>query len=398
MGQIIQNFYVQRLFLFLLLAFTTFEYFFRSDTPIIILSIFIVIVCFKKIFILARQFNVVIFLFFILFLFQALFLPGYSIYGVFNRLLYFITYIYIGFLLKDNFKNSFLFIMTFIAISSTVIFFLSQIPQINDYLVNVVCPNFPSLNNKTAIQEGGGVNFVIYNFQRNATSLSSIGFLFRNSGPFWEPGLFAVFLNLALFINIIFNRNNIYLTVLFIVAIFTTFSAGGLLSLLFVLFSYVNLKGKNNIIQYILFIALICYFGALMSGLDFVGIKLMDQLNNASIGSDESRFGAILTQLRMIEDSPIIGGMQVSNYTNSGTLASGLFFPLVSFGLPIGIMYYIMLHRACVNFSNKNGASKIAGSLLFALLLIMSISQTILLMAIFMVFIFSNLLNGKIKI
>ena len=59
---------------------------------------------------------------------------------------------------------------------------------------------FPSLNVHDAVFEGGGLNIIIYNFQ-TAVLLEIVGFL-RNCGPFWEPGMYAVFLNIALAFNL----------------------------------------------------------------------------------------------------------------------------------------------------------------------------------------------------
>lgn len=63
---------------------------------------------------------------------------------------------------------------------------------------------FPSLNAEIAVDEGGGRNFVIYNFQTSFIS-EIIGFS-RNCGPFWEPGMFA-FLSICPFSwNYLFNH------------------------------------------------------------------------------------------------------------------------------------------------------------------------------------------------
>lgn len=276
-----------------------------------------------------------------------------------------------------------------ITIYSIGIYLLAQIPAVNTYLINVVCPKFPSLNQQAAVQEGGGMNFVIYNFQLNASGYNLFwGFKFRNSGPFWEPGMFAVCLNLALFFNLFFNKNNVMLTMLFVCGVLTTFSTGGYIGLLVIMLCYVFLKKKGGIYKnIILFIVLVCVIFSLRE-VDFIGLKLFNQLNEAELGGEGSRFGALLTQLLMIRDSPLIGGMEISDYTTEATLASGLLFPVVSFGIPVGLLYYVLLLKSCLVFALNERVSRNVGVCLFIIILVLSISQTILLMPLIYVLIF----------
>lgn len=283
-----------------------------------------------------------------------------------------------------------------ITIYSIGIYLLAQIPVINDYLVNVVCPRFPSLNQQAAIQEGGGINFVIYNFQFNAAGYELFwGSKFRNSGPFFEPGMFAIYLNIALFFNLFFNKNNTILTILFVSGLLTTFSTGGYVGLLVIMLCYVFFKKKGGIYKnIILLIVLVCAVFYL-SQVDFIGLKLFNQLNEAELGGEGSRFGALLTQLLMIRDSPLIGGMEISDYTHEDTLASGLFFPVVSFGIPVGVLYYVLLLKSCLVFALNERVSRNVGICLFITILVLSISQTILLMPLIYVLIFLPFVKMK---
>lgn len=394
MGQIKKEILFKDLLLFLLIAFSTFEYFFRSTTPIYFFNLFVILVFLKSG---LRIFSKTIILFIpfaIVFAFQAMSLTGYSLIGVFGRLFSMISCCCLAIYLGPDLKKCFIHVLTFITTYSLIIFVITQNQTINDLFINKVCSNFQSLNYQSALQEGGGINFVIYNFQRNAISLNSIGVLYRNCGPFWEPGLFAVFINIALFFNLIFYKNW-YVTIILTLGIISTFSAGGYFSLLYVLFCYTILIGKNNFYRLITLLIVLIYLVTMMGDLDFVGLKIFNQLDNATIGNDESRFGAILTQLKMIADSPIIGGMMISDYTTSDTLASGLLLPMVSYGIYLGLFYYYLLLKSSRQISKKNKHSSKTGYFLFGLFLVLSISQTILLSMTFIVIIFNGLTIKK---
>jgi len=100
--------------------------------------------------------------------------------------------------------------------------------------------------------------------------------LVRNSGFAWEPGGFACFINLAIFINLVRTKfrlyNNIKLWVL-ILALITTFSTTGIsIFLLLIVFYAYNIKLKYALI----FVPFIIVFGIYISTLPFMAEKLAD--------------------------------------------------------------------------------------------------------------------------
>ncbi len=392
MGQVGYNKAVNDILLFLVIAFSSFEYFFRSNTPMIFLSIS-VILFFSKKYKLYTNFLLTCIVFYFILLLQVAFISEYSINRVFANVIYLIAYYVIAYIIGKDFMRSYLSVMSIITISSVFIFVISQIPSVNTFLVNTICPMFPSLNNEIAIQDGGGLNFIIYNFQTNHTAYDLfLGLNLRNCGPFWEPGMFAVYLNLALFFNLFFNNNRRYYTVLFIVGLLSTFSTGGYMGFLFILFCYfLHLSfGGGSIFTIILLIVISIPILNYFSEADFLGMKLVSQMENATLGSDSSRFGAMLTQLVMIKDSPLIGGMLISDYANSRTLASGTLFPLVYWGIPVGIIYYYLLYNSCIVYSKLYNSTRGVGLFMFLTLLFISFSQTILLMPFFYVIAFNS--------
>lgn len=298
--------------------------------------------------------------------------------------------IMLGVATKENLLNRFVTLMTVIAVYSVAIYLICIIsPAIKDYLVNVISPRYISLGVENAIQEGGGINFVIYNFQQN----SEYALYNRNCGPFWEPGMFAVFLNLALFVNIFLLQGKGIINVILVVALLTTMSTGGYFGGLFILMSYSILRNKKTIlsIAYIILLIVFLYF---FSSTDFLGDKLMQQMTSYQIGNDDSRYGAMLTHLKIFLDHPLWGYYGIEGYTIDGrmALASGLLIPLSSRGFFAGSLYYILLYRASIKYALYYAQKKQVGVFMFLFILLLSFSQTILLTSCIMVYIFAGLL------
>lgn len=298
----------------------------------------------------------------------------------------------IAWLTKGGFIRAFSNIVSFIAFYSLIIYVLLFIPSVFNYLYNVLSPHFPSLNVEIAVFEGGGRNFVIYNFFVNYIS-ESIG-LRRNCGPFWEPGMFAVYLNLALIFNLFFLKGRQKHNILLIVSLMSTFSAGGYLSLMFILSGYLLLKEKSlaDITCIIVLITAIAYF----MNAEYVGIKLFSQMDNNEIGDDGSRFGAFFTQFVMIKDHLLLGGASIADYaTQTRTLASGVLMPIVNYGIFAGSAIYVCYYMACKNLAKLYSQIRYSGELIFAAILFMSFSQTVLESPVMFTFLFYGLYSRQ---
>lgn len=375
-----------------MIVFSSFEFFFRDGSFTLLWTIIVILICSKK---KNRVSNKQITLFvglILVFLVQSISYPHYSVLGCFTRMIVWISAFSFANIINVNYRRYYIAIVSTIAMYSLVIYLLSYIPSIREFLLYTICPKFPSLGVENAIQEGGGQNFIIYNYQVDYLS-KAIGF-YRNCGPFWEPGMFACFLNIALFLNINYS-GNLWISILLIITTISTFSTGGIIGLVFVIFSYLQLNKKGNFVIYFLGIFLVVLLSQYLSNLSFIGLKVIDQLDNARVGTDASRFGAILTQLQMIEASPIVGGEELKQYTESGTLSSALLLPFVNFGLLIGTYFYILLFKSCICNSYNWGKGTKEGIYLFILILLLSISQTITLNLFILVMMFCGLLRSK---
>lgn len=380
----------------LLIAFSTFEFFFRSEILIFLLYTlagFVYILIRKKI--IDRRISIVFVVFIFFYLLQTILIDTFKITSLVSRIISLFGSFFLAYLIKDKIARVFVNTIYWISLISLVIYLTSYIPSVKLFLMNKIAPNFVSLSVERAIFEGGGINILIYNYLTESTFF---GDYFRNSGPFWEPGMFAVFLNIALFINNFIEKSKIKTcNIILIISLATTMSAGGYVAGLFVLLFYFFKDNRINVFSLFIGSVTLFYFYNLFSDLEFIGQKITYQLTNAEIGSDRSRLGALLTQIKMIEASPLIGGESLSKYvvSNSGTLASGTLLPIVILGIPVGLYYYWILYKSSIILAVSYDKRKINGLFFFLLIVILSFSQTILLSPLMLTIMFIGLLRSK---
>ena len=112
-------------------------------------------------------------------------------------------------------------------------------------------------------------NFIIYAFERKLTNY------LRSPGPFWEPGAYATFLIIALVFNIIENKKLFNIkNIVFVIAIVTTFSSAGYLSLFLLLIVYLLFAEKKYSKKIIYLPIILIGFAYLFLKLDFLSDKL----------------------------------------------------------------------------------------------------------------------------
>ena len=128
----------------------------------------------------------------------------------------------------QRFITTYVNLIYFLSIISLVFYVLFFFPQITSQLISIAIkdPLFPLKTQSYQLSP----NFILINFNGYKE--------LRNSGPFWEPGAFSVYINIALLLNIlvknkIFNKKNL----LFTITIITTLSTAGFLTLFFIISS-----------------------------------------------------------------------------------------------------------------------------------------------------------------
>lgn len=244
-------------------------------------------------------------------------------------------------------------------------------------------------------------------------------FLPRNSGFAWEPGAFAVFINLAIFVNLIRNsfkiKNNGSLWI-FIIAILSTQSTTGYsIFLLLAAFYFINKKGAN---VKVLMIPLVIIGVLYIFSLPFMYEKITN-LGNEKIsdlvetGSKDWNKDKMISAQRFVsfqmdfldfKKNPILGygGHDEDMWTRKEKInvisISGIGKILAKFGLIGTVFFILILFKNSFQFSKFfNFKGKL---LLFLLVLQISIGYSLiensLLMCFWMFFYFNHkLIDSK---
>lgn len=167
----------------------------------------------------------------------------------------------------------------------------------------------------------------------------------RNMGIFYEPGIFALFLNIALFIELLINEKKRLPQMVFItIAVITTLSTNGLITLLLIYFVFFVQKEKKEInntermsyfkkkkmkrflLSFSFFVscAVLAFFVANPDNWTFLVGKLSEYKSGVTRGSGIERFAAIEKSLVALKNCNLLVGMTAANYSKflEGAIAS----------------------------------------------------------------------------
>lgn len=345
-----------------------------------------------------------IYIFTFIFCFIHLLLGHFTFIGAISFFLDIITYSLSVLVIGFAFAKSFIGVMKFLSYVAVLFwFFIVIFPSIYPYLVMFghFLPQFISDSweeNTTNL----GVSLYLYFLPTNAGTYLN-GF-FRNCGPFFEPGLFASYLTIAIILNLsftksLFDKKNSIL----VIALLTTFSSAGYVSFALIVF-YVTLFSKNTFVKVLYLLAILILWQPIMN-LDFMSDKISKNMSQSSDRTD-SRFGAILYHSEKVVESPIIGfaggKLPMTNMDYSlGNLAServlspnGLSLVFVFWGIPLAIVFYICLFKSlryliCV----RKGRLEIL--CMYFIILSAAFSQTITNGPIILIFVLFSLIKSK---
>ena len=178
--------------------------------------------------------------------------------------------------------------------------------------------------------------------------------LIRNTGPFWEPGRFTIYITLALAINLFYFKEKITSkkNIVFILTNVTTFSTTGYVATAVLFIGYIffsNLKNSYKILFSVLLLAVVYYVGQF----DFMTEKIAEQ---SADDSSWSRFGAIAYHWTQITQSPIIGfGPFISKVFANQLLSSpnGLTDLMRYYGIPLSLLFYYLLYKGTKQYINN---------------------------------------------
>lgn len=267
---------------------------------------------------------------------------------------------------------------------------------------------------------GDGLNAIIYSVQPSEYNfINNLGFAIpRNCGYAWEPGAFAVYLCMAIFINLFIskseNKSKIHFWILVIALISTQSTTGFAMFTIIMLYYYYN---KSLITKFIslpvMIIAIVIIFS-----LPFMGEKILnlgndtdeiDTVIESSINNEDDvsvspqRFVSFMIAFEDFKNNPILGtgGIQGESWTSKAganiSVISGIGSLLAQTGI-IGFLFFIIssLKSSYLLSEHFNYKGK---SLLLIIIIFVSISYSIILLpliACFWMFSFSyNLKHYK---
>ena len=318
-----------------------------------------------------------------------------------NYLLIFFTLYVLVKVFNINFFSIYEHLIFYFALIAIVMWGI-QIILRGDNLYNLL-NKIPGIQLFSYITGGAGVNIIIYSVQSSASSLLYNFTIPRNCGFAWEPGGFAVFLCLAIFINLFItnfnNKWNLHFWIFAIALISTQSTTGYSIFIVLLLFYYINKRSNAIVIILPLFIiAIISVFS-----LPFMSDKIIslakettniDYIVWQSIGSESGfetqRFTSFLIAFRDFQINPILGtaGISGENWYNkigaNVSPISGIGNLMATFGI-VGFLFFITFTFKTSTLFSKYFNFK-GRYLLFIIFLLITISYSIIFLPLIMYF------------
>jgi hypothetical protein len=302
-------------------------------------------------------------------------------------------------IIGTSFTTKFVNVIYWIAVISLVLYPLLFFPGAVNYVRDNIAVLFPAPFENTNTFYQASPSIILW------TIHPIHSYAFRNSGAFWEPGGFGVFLLLAMLFH--FQKEGIKLNkkqIVFSIAIITTISTMAFIAF-FIIMYYVFFK-KMHLFFKVILIPVFCFFGYLTySSLDFLGEKIA---NNITVADETtaSRFGSALADFELIKESPIIGWGRGTNRYKINSYAdfdeddhrnNGITNLAVTYGIPMAIMLFFMYF-----FNFKEFASYYKGKVdltipFLLVLLVCSFSQVLFIKSIFISLVFFKDVYQKVK-
>ena len=285
-------------------------------------------------------------------------------------LLWTILFLLNGFYVREFALNSALHIIIKMTIGLLVLFVLNKkiLAYYSDIIyffciISLICFAYnhiwgvlPYISLGERMDGGSGfrVTSIIYTQLYN---LNSQGLTFRNCGPFWEPGAFQGFVNLAITIELLSDkvRDKIwsFRMLIFVITVITTYSTGGYIVLALIFFYYLStnkdlaMLNKIMLIGLFFMIALIVFLKT-----DFLYNKIVNDRGRLGTSSSDLFSNNILFTLfgygfaeESIVQSDIKSASSVFNlFRYAGLIGVLLYYlPLIGVQISLKRLFYALV-------------------------------------------------------
>lgn len=258
-------------------------------------------------------------------------------------------YLYKG----NRFADLYIKIVCLLSVISLLFWCIDFIPQGHSLLLDIG-EKLPQLGweNMRATREGSTANrsYSLYLYTVYFIDNLSIP---QNTGPFWEHGIFCIYLVIAFYLNAI-RENKIFTkyNIIFITTIITSFSSSGYVVLIIAM-AFIILQRGGLTFRKIILLSLLLVGTNYISSLDFMTEKITE---NAMSTQESSRFFAMVYHWQQIVKSPFIGYGPYLNRVFSNLVMSpnGWTQLLRIWGIPFSVYLLIAFYRGIGNFFRDN--------------------------------------------
>ena len=207
--------------------------------------------------------------------------------------------------------------------------------------------------------------------------------LIRTSGIFWEPGAFAIYLVLAIFVQLfILDSPRIKTIILYLIALLFTFSTTGYISASALLLTYIFSERSSGVSKRLkrLFIAIIVVVLIISIGAENSELysKVFGKLTSGT-SSATTRYSSIFNGIKVVLDHPIFGvGSQSQDYmafyvdsvgnqySNGGYIITNT---VVGYTVNYGVLFGVLFVIGTLKFVKIYASSKLEEIMLFIVFL-----------------------------
>lgn len=263
---------------------------------------------------------------------------------------------------KKQFMENYCNIILFLAIISLVCFVLYRVaPGIYDF--------FP-----TNLWRYGSTRFVNLFFVVIPVGMSDY---FRNFGIFYEPGIFQIYLNIALFYELFRENIKFKRVLLILITIITTMSTNGYITAILIIAVYgYNILGKRDVskkVKYLYLATIIIGFiiMIIMVSSGYIGERVFTKFTETrDSGSTFDRLNAIVYAIEKYISSPVLGvGFAGYSDAYNATCTSLNWFALY------GTFFGILMNVSFIKFFSIMGKDIFTKILIVLVILTLLISQ-----------------------
>ncbi len=370
-----KNLFWEYFFMFSIIALTGFEFFFRNSSLIYLLlgplSLFIFIQ--RKLKFTNRITYFLLVLTILTFLQSIFFKIAFGV--VITTIIRFFIYFLIASILIKDFAKVYVNIIFFIGVISLFFYALINISSsAYGFLISVSNNIIPlGFSSETEILSSNPNNtLLLFTIPHEL--------IYRNSGPFWEPGMFGVFLSIAFSLNMLKYGFKSKKNIIFILAGASTLSTTTFIAFFIIIGIHLYFKKENS--YTLIGFGILLLLMIQVYNLPFINDKINSDIDNSD--KAYSRFGAMIVHYNQILDSPLIGYGTYIDKDQELRLGlievtpNGLSNVIRFFGIPFSILYYYLLYNSArilaasiIPKKNKYGI------LLFIVFLLVSFSQDI---------------------